>query len=120
MGFMASGTRRYNASIMIVSILGLEGDGPNGGWVGGKGGGRIKTEWLHELDSSCLGIWVICKYFLGKYFHIFLNSKTIYFISWISLLVVPKSKSGCLYSSMLICLKEYHFECVSVWPLEST
>ena len=47
MGFIASGTRRSTASIMIVSILRLEGDGPNGGWVEwGKGGGRINTEWL--------------------------------------------------------------------------
>ena len=47
MGFMEIGTRRYTASIMIVSILGLEGDGPNGGWVEwAKWGGWIKTEWL--------------------------------------------------------------------------
>ena len=109
MGFMASGTRRSTTSITIVSILGLEGDGPNGGWVERGKGGRIKTEWLQELDSSCLGIWIICRYFLGKAFHIFLNSKTRYLISWISSLVVPKSKSGCLSSSMHICLKEYHF-----------
>ena len=90
MGFMESGTRRSTTSIMIVSTLRLEGDGANGGWVEWGKGGRIKTEWLQELDSSCLGIWIICRYFLGKYFHIFLNSKTRYLISWISSLVVPK------------------------------